>query len=375
MITRLFATVVGWYGTETIGDRAILAGIIRLLSEVASDITLNLGSLYPVLSERTLHDDADFFVQCAHNSSLRINLFDSQSRSQLEKSIKSSDALIIGGGPLMDIEQMFMLEYAVAFAKQRKKITFALGCGYGPLKKKDTIECADRILKAVDYSAMRDSNAPFATIKDLVDPAAFACLEFMRTNKEERKKDTIAVNFRDVLADSSRYPVRKDIEEKLTKWFTSFVDQCDKPVYLVPMHSFSIGKDDRIYLGRLGRAVQSPKVEVVSRPPSLRKTMELFYHSSLCVGMRFHAVLLQTLLNGNNYILDYTHPETGKTISLMRQLNMLEPYQGKYVSLAQCDGEITFSNDDEIKFFQCDREILARHFSAYVDLINKAFNR
>lgn len=372
MITRLIATVVGWYGTETIGDRAILAGIIRLFSEVVSDITINLGSLYPVLSERTLHDDADFFVQCAHNSSLKINLFDSQSRSQLERNIKNSDALIIGGGPLMDIEQMFMLEYAVTYAKQRKKRTIALGCGYGPLKKKDTIECADRILKAVDYSAMRDSNAPFATIKDLVDPAAFACLEFMRTNNEGRKKDCITVNFRDVMADSNQYPVGGNLEEKLLKWFSYFVDQCDKPVYLVPMHTFSIGIDDRIYFGRIARALQSQKVEVVSRPPSLRKTMELFYHSSLCVGMRFHAVLLQTLLNGNNYILDYTHPETGKTISFMRQMNMLEPYRGKYVSLSQCDGEISLSND-ESTVFHFDRDFLALHFSAYVDLLNKAF--
>ena len=180
MITRLRATVVGWYGTETIGDRAILAGIIRLLNEVASDITLDLGSFYPVLSVRTLREDADFFAQCAQSSSLKITLFDSQSRNQLEKSIRRSDALIIGGGPLMDIEQMFMLEYAIAYAKQKKKVTIALGCGYGPLMKKDTIECANRILRAVDYSAMRDSNAPFATIKDVVDPAAFACLEFLR---------------------------------------------------------------------------------------------------------------------------------------------------------------------------------------------------
>ena len=61
MITKLKATIIGWYGTETIGDRAILAGIIRLLSEVASDIVIELGSLSPILSERTLRDDGHFF--------------------------------------------------------------------------------------------------------------------------------------------------------------------------------------------------------------------------------------------------------------------------------------------------------------------------
>ena len=111
MITKIKATVIGWYGTETIGDRAILAGIIRLLSEVASDITIDLGSLYPILSERTLSDDGVFFEQCAHQSKLKITLFDSQKRQELERSIKHSDVTIMGGGPLMDIEQMYMYRH------------------------------------------------------------------------------------------------------------------------------------------------------------------------------------------------------------------------------------------------------------------------
>ena len=126
MITRLKVTIVGWYGTETIGDRAILAGIIRLLSEVASDITMNLGSLYPVLTDRTISDDSRFFELCAKKSSLRINVFDSQSSVQLERNIRCCDALIIGGGPLMDINQMYMLEYAVKYAKRKKKKAIAL---------------------------------------------------------------------------------------------------------------------------------------------------------------------------------------------------------------------------------------------------------
>ena len=80
---------------------------------------------------------------------------------------------------------------------------------------KEILDALDSLPKLKDVYLITNGLAG-QRIKDLVDPAAFACLEFMRTNKEERKKDTIAVNFRDVLADSSRYPVRKDIEEKLT---------------------------------------------------------------------------------------------------------------------------------------------------------------
>lgn len=373
MICRLRATIIGWYGTETIGDRAILAGIIRLLSELASDITLHLGSLFPVLSDRTLNDDSDFLEQCARKSSLKISIFDSKSWVQLEKSINSSDALIIGGGPLMDIEEMFMLEYAVLFAKRKRKRTIVLGCGYGPLKNKDTIQCANRILKTVDYSIMRDANAPFATIDNLVDPASFACLEYLRTHTVESTKDYFAVNLRDVVANGNQYPVGKNLEQIISTWFSSFIEQCYKPVYLVPMHTFSVGFDDRFYLERHARAVQSPIVKVISTPLSLRETMDVFYNAYLCVGMRFHAILFQTLLNGNNYILDYTLPDKGKTIALMRQLNMLEPYRDRYTSLFQDNVKIPLPNYER-EVFHFDHELLSRHFSAYVDLLNKAFN-
>ena len=366
MITRLRVTIVGWYGTETIGDRAILAGIIRLLSKVASDIKVNLGSLYPVLTDRTIHEDGHFFELCAHKSLLRFNIFDSQSSAQLERNIRCSDVLIIGGGPLMDIGQMYMLEYAVKYAKRKKKKTVALGCGYGPLKRQDTIECANRILDNIDLSIMRDSNAPNATITNMVDPAVFACLEYLNHNTENRTNSFYAVNLRDIYANGNQYPVGKNLEERLTRWFSSFVDQCEKPIYMVPMHTFSVGFDDRIYLERMANRVQSTKVEIVSKPPSLWDTMGLFYNAELCVGMRFHAVVLQTILNGNNYILDYTHPEKGKIISLVRQLNMEDDYRGRYVSLSDGEDEIKFDWLDR-RTFHFDNSLLLRHFSTYVD--------
>ena len=54
--------IIGWYGTETIGDRAILAGILRSLdSYLNSDILLTIGSLYPYISERTIFEDRELY--------------------------------------------------------------------------------------------------------------------------------------------------------------------------------------------------------------------------------------------------------------------------------------------------------------------------
>ncbi len=39
--------IIGWYGTETIGDRAILAGILSILNKAYGAYDVKLGSIYP----------------------------------------------------------------------------------------------------------------------------------------------------------------------------------------------------------------------------------------------------------------------------------------------------------------------------------------
>lgn len=374
MITKLKATIIGWYGTETIGDRAILAGIIRLLSEVASEIVIDLGSLYPILSERTLKDDGRFFEQCAHQSRLRINLFDSQNCQQLEHSIRHSDVTIMGGGPLMDIEQMYMVEYAFSYAKRKKKKTILLGCGYGPLEKAETTRCANRILDMADLSIIRDTNAPHATITNQIDPAAFACLEFRQGHTEKKTGGYYAINIRDVKAAGGHYPTNNDLDKYLINWIQRFVNESDKPIRLVPMHTFSVGCDDRIILNRVANEIKSPQVEVLTFPPSLEETMEIYRNARLCIGMRFHAVLLQTILNGNNIIIDYTDPNNGKIIELMRQLDMEDFYRDRYLSVSQVHDDITINPFKDMPY-DLDATRIEQYSNTYTDLITKTLER
>lgn len=374
MITKLKTTIIGWYGTETIGDRAILAGIIRLLSMVASDITIELGSLYPILSERTLRDDGLFYEQCAHQSRLRINLFDSQNCQQLEHSIRHSDVTIMGGGPLMDIEQMYMVEYALSYAKRKKKKTILLGCGYGPLGKNETVECANLILDLADLSIMRDTNAPHATATNQIDPAAFACLEFRQRHQDAKTGDFYAINIRDIKAAGGHYPTNNDLDKYLIDWIQHFVNEADKPIRLVPMHTFSVGCDDRIILNRIAKEIKSPKVEVLTFPPSLEETMDIYRNASLCIGMRFHAVLLQTILNGNNIILDYTDPKNGKIIELIRQLDMGDFYRERYLSVSQVHDNITINPFKDMPY-ELDTTRIEQYSNTYTDLLTKILDR
>ena len=87
--------ILGWYGTETIGDRAILAGIISLLKESFNDIEINLGSLYPFYSKRMINEDKELY-KILTKTEININLFNSMSKEKLKENINNSDIVIIG---------------------------------------------------------------------------------------------------------------------------------------------------------------------------------------------------------------------------------------------------------------------------------------
>lgn len=371
-------TIIGWYGTETIGDRAILAGIIRVMSEVFPSYSIRLGSLYPFYTERTLHEDQGFYNEVSLNKLLSIAIFDSKDPVQLRNNIKHSDLLVVGGGPLMDLKEMNMLEYAFLFAQKRNVKTMLLGCGWGPLKNKNIIEIAARLVELSDGVVFRDEVSlnqclnicPEYSFKinSSIDPAFFACDYFNHHIGEEREQGHIAINFRDVSLEGDHYTGKKVSEEMLCELVRDIAKQTELPVNLIPMHNFFIGGDDRVILNRVASKVALTNVKVIQSPMSLYDTMGQYYHAKLCVGMRFHAVVLQTMLNGNNYVVDYTDPSTGKIVGMMKQMNIEDHYRNRYYSLHTQDDMFAVDLCGENRFGY-DSKVIEEFFSRYVNCL------
>ena len=250
----------------------------------------------------------------------------------------------------MDITCMYMLSYACKIAKKRGVVSAVLGCGWGPLKQEPYINCALEILSLCDLKILRDtvSANSMRAFKDiqgvypLIDPAVFAALFYRECFAE---KDTcepyIAINFRDMQYDQS-YGSRNfelsqmvDLVKCVVKAFP------DHLVRLIPMHTYYIGGDDRIILERIKRLVNLNSVQVQHIPISLKSTMEVFSNAKFCVGMRFHSILLQTILNGKNFIIDYTDKDGGKIIGLIKQLNLEESFKGRYATTTWHDFDLS----------------------------------
>ena len=99
------------------------------------------------------------------------------------------------------------------------------------------------------------------------------------------------------------------------------------------MHYFHIGGDDRIYLNQIALNSDLKNITVQNANLSLKETMDVFKDSIFCVGMRFHSVILQTMVSGKNYILDYTEPATGKISGFLSEIDQSNFFVDRYTSL------------------------------------------
>jgi len=274
---------------------------------------------------------------------------------------------MVGGGPLMDLIEMNMLEYAFYYAKKKRKKTLLFGCGWGPLKNNKTIRIAGRLVELSDYTIFRDETSLIQCLKifpqfknkvaSSIDPAIFACHFFMQEIRNKRSEKYIAINFRDVSLEGNNYSKEVVPKECFVNIIKDILFQTDIPIRLIPMHNFFIGGDDRIFLNSIKHEISSEKIIVEHAPMSLYETMELFYHAKVCVGMRFHSILLQTMLNGNNYILDYTDPENGKIIGLMKQLKLESFYRERYCSLYDSDNQLKINLRDNNRYLYFEEDI------------------
>ena len=312
----MIVTIVGWYGTETSGDRAILDGILSVLKGVDKTAQVKLGSLFPFYSKRTLLEEKDVFKKSAPE--IQIELFDIKEKVQLAEAVEKSDVLILGGGPLMDLEELYLIDQAFTTACKRKIPAMVMGCGIGPLNNKKYIKLVENILeKAVKISLRDEISGQTAeklwpnkfSYECLGDPAVISIENYLKEN-ERTPEDYLAVNFRDFPGE--QYGNNTCVNMQAIAGMLNDLSKRNDKIYLVPMHTFHIGNDDRKYLTKMQMCCNNEKISVLHKPMNLHELYGLYRNAEGCIGMRYHSVVMQTILNGNNLVFDYTDPNSGK---------------------------------------------------------------
>jgi polysaccharide pyruvyl transferase WcaK-like protein len=367
-------TIIGWYGTETIGDRAILAGIFTFFKKAFGEFEVKLGSLYPFFTQRTLNEDYSFWEESC-DYIFPVQIFDSKKARELDNAIKDSDLVLMGGGPLMHIEPLFMVEYALKKAKKLGKTTALLGCGVGPIFSRKFKKSLINIVNSSDLILLRDSFSKkyledifdeyVATLQKKIyisfDPAVQCAKDFNRLFRQDVELDTIAVNLRDFPQEYSKDRNDIDINKKLYEFVDFLASNFPgHNISLVPMHYFHIGNDDREFLNKIRFELDKKNISVQNKPLSMVGTMKVYSHAKFNIGMRFHSVVLQTMVSGKNFVLDYTEPNKGKIAGFLNDIDQAGFYSDKYICL----------QSDKISTAKFSATTFEKTFSPEEDLIN-----
>lgn len=300
-----YILIVGWYGTETVGDKAILGTIVNDYARQGYNIVI--ASIYPFITQRTLLE-------------LHLDAVIIKSESMdLIRYAKYAEKVVMGGGPLMDLYDLKypLISFRMSHKYHHENVIY--GCGIGPVKSRYYADEIYRILALSDRVTLRDSDSvrlfkakfPEKAVEQVEDPAIGFIKE--RAGQISRVSDgkTLACFFRKVPKEFS--DGKEKWEDRLAEYVKSLVRQEKLTrVVLYSMHNFWVGNDDREYARYFKAKYFSDSedgftVEVDNSLSTVDNTIERMKSAGMVLCMRFHSMLFAHTLGVDYRIVDYTN--------------------------------------------------------------------
>jgi len=320
--------IIGWYGTETAGDKAILGEVIYQIKDKYPSAQIALASLYPYVSRWTVQELGQSDVEVIPTYS-----------NEFWQYTKAADEVIMGGGPLMHLEVLGIVLRAFMRAKKAGHRTRIAGCGIGPLDRGQKYENAVwHILRLADVIELRDSASVawasrMTSRKDITnsgDPAAGFVQRWMEQHPVSETTPFLNLYLRDWtaeyqahLTDDQFEDTKVLFEQQLAQWIHDLCAQLNIRPHLLPMHHFCIGNDDRDFNRRFARTYLSDLNPIVERAPlSAQEILASMQEATLSLCMRFHSVLFANTLGIPFLAIDYT--QGGKIAGYLADRNCLD---------------------------------------------------
>jgi polysaccharide pyruvyl transferase WcaK-like protein/MoaA/NifB/PqqE/SkfB family radical SAM enzyme len=358
--------IIGWYGTETAGDKAILDEILLCFRDRYPNVQMTVASLYPFVTKRTLKE----------LGREDIAIIETYSATYLE-TCRSSDAVIMGGGPLMGMEPLGFVLAAFAEAAKSGVPTVIEGCGIGPIAEEVHIETLKEIIRLSSVIRVRDTESlawieRHTARRDAIcagDPAAGYVKRYMNNDiAVHQKQQTLACFLREITTEymagmtiEDFLDFRSKFEEELGKLVRYIcVTTGLKPV-LMPMHTFVIGNDDRDFARRFaGEHLTGLEYTIGNRIYSAQDILSTMLDSDLCLCMRFHSVLFTDVLGVPYIPVDYTGG--GKIMGFLKDKDKLDEYLDRKTVAAglwreQVD-KVLAGYEKKVPDHQSDRELM-----------------
>ncbi len=320
--------ITSWYGTETAGDKAILGEVIHFLHSHAPGAKLTLTTLDRKVSEQTAREMPEL---------TGVELIDMQAAGQ-RGAIAGFDAVVLGGGPLEEIEQNELLWRIFRSAGVHGAARVIFGCGVGPFKTQQTRSMVGAILRMATAGFFRDreSRALALTmgaseaLDYACDPAIAYVQRWAQANAVERggagRRPRVAGLVR---ANSPEYsgnlsPGALDAgNRKTARQIAALLeatrDRHAAQITLLPMHCLWYGGDDRLFNREIAEQCGGERPHVERRYLPLDALLKQIQASDVTLAMRYHGHLFSMALGVPFVSIDYTG-DAGKCAALVRRI-------------------------------------------------------
>jgi len=321
--------ITGWYGTETAGDKAILAEVLHFIKTCSAACQVTLTTLDRKVSQQTRSELAGL------QGSTLVEITKGHDPALIE----SVDAVIIGGGPLMEIPQMEYIWRMFSEANRQRKARIVFGCGVGPLHTERMRQVTTAIIRMATAGFLRDKEShEYASTLAPGNPLGYACdpaLAYLRRwltnhhhqvsrrNEPLRIAGLLRANTNEFVADLTKTELG-DSNAKAAHQIARILETACKPFQaeanLLPMNAAWIGGDDRIFNRQVAGFFDSPEaVRVERRYLPLEALLQALHSADTAVAMRYHGHLFCMALGIPFLSIDYPG-RPGKVHSLIQRI-------------------------------------------------------
>lgn len=320
--------VIGWYGTETAGDKAILGGLLQGMLADLPGLRGSVASSLPFYTRQTLEELG------------LSNQFDvvPLSPKALKPLVATYDLVLVGGGPLMDLVEMFDLLRILAHAWRHGLPTGLAGCGIGPAKWSLMRRVIGEMVARSSGTVVRDLasreqladwKVPLARVQTGRDPALSYVGSLPHAQVEASGgRPTVGMAVRDWPWKFGRQlgrPLFEARRAQLVGLWANAADWCIEDlgasVQFIPMLTLHIGGDDRWIQAEVVSAMRSSgSVMQHVSSYSAADIYGMISCSDLVVAMRYHSVLFSAAACVPFVAIDYTYG--GKVAAFMKELGM-----------------------------------------------------
>ncbi len=320
--------ITGWYGTETAGDKAILGEVLHFIRTRSPSCQVTLTTIDRKISQQTNRELADL------QGATLVNI-EEAARPQV---IEPVDAVIFGGGPIMETSQLEYIRRMFVEANRQRKARIVFGCGVGPLHSETMRQVAGAILGMATAGFVRDPEslaaaqklAPGLSLECACDPA----LAFLRRwtadhpgpsqpGEGRRIAGLLRANTGEFIPGLTR-PELADSNTQAAQQIALILDQAclasGARADLLHMNAPWIGGDDRLFNRQVAGFFSHPEAVCVERGYlTLEALLTSLHQASAAVAMRYHGHLFCMALGIPFLSIDYTG-QGGKVHNLVRRI-------------------------------------------------------